>query len=110
MKSGQLIITDDSLQETVTEEQFTAFRIQNSIPLQGKDFTHKHLVMNVDPSLISWKKGCFLGQEVVARVNSYARPPKKLVVFCTKDAHIAAQLTSPVQTTEGTCGFLFVKN
>jgi folate-binding protein YgfZ len=61
-----------------TEEALRAFRIQHNIPLQGIDFKD-NMVMEINkPELISFNKGCYLGQEIVARVASRGTAAKTL--------------------------------
>lgn len=79
-KMGQLLVTETELETNVTEEEFTLFRVKNGIPLQGVDYDEE-LVLNLgDDTLVSFTKGCYLGQEIVARVHYRGKAPKKLVV------------------------------
>ena len=80
LETHELIITDESRPATVSEEEYTLYRLQNNAPLQGVDFD-RELVLNLgDDSLVSYTKGCYLGQEIVARVHYRGKPPKKLLV------------------------------
>ncbi len=46
-------------------------RVEAGIPLFGRDFTEDTLFPEADlPEAVSYTKGCFVGQEVVARVKS----------------------------------------
>ncbi|MBI2147203.1 hypothetical protein HYU19_01870, partial [Candidatus Woesearchaeota archaeon] len=76
---GQLLITRDDLNCSVSPEEFRLFRLQNNIPLQGADFDQE-MALNVGEDFISFTKGCFVGQEVIARVKNKSKPPKKLAV------------------------------
>jgi len=71
---GHIILSSEELETTVSEEEFLAFRLENNMPLQGSDYD-QDLLVNVDPGLGSVNKGCYLGQEIVARIMS--RPMKK---------------------------------
>jgi tRNA-modifying protein YgfZ len=56
-------------------------RIENRWPITGKDFDEKNLPQELDrnPSAISFTKGCYLGQETVARLDALGQVQKKLV-------------------------------
>jgi len=77
-KKYDIILTKEKRENTLSEEEFTKSRLKNNIPLQTVDYD-KEMVLNVDPSLASLKKGCYPGQEIVARTMNYAKPPKKLI-------------------------------
>ena len=76
---GQFIITEKKIKNTISEEEFTQFRLDNNIPLHGVDYTNE-MVLNVSHNFVSFTKGCYLGQEIVTRVHNFGKPPKKLVV------------------------------
>ena len=80
LDSGGLVLSEKALPAPVTEEEFTRYRLKNNIPLQGVDYDQEMVLNLADEDLISYDKGCYLGQEIVARVHYKGRPPKKLVV------------------------------
>ena len=111
LESDRLIVSDKTLPAGVTEEEFTLYRVQNGVPLQGVDFD-REMVLNVaGEELISYTKGCYLGQEIVARVHYKGKPPKKLVVKFEQDCSMeqAGRMTSKVHdpATGKTMGFIF---
>lgn len=59
---------------------FTAARIAAGYPWQGQDVTDKNLPQEVarDPLAISFTKGCYLGQETVARIDALGHVNKLL--------------------------------
>lgn len=75
---GQLVLTEKKLGNTISEDAFLLFRLENNIPLHGIDYANE-MVLNVNKDFVSFNKGCYLGQEVVARVHYLGKPPKKLV-------------------------------
>ena len=75
---GQLGLTEKKIESTVSDDVFLLFRLENNIPLHGVDYTNE-MILNVSPTFVSFTKGCYLGQEIVARVNYLGKPPKKLV-------------------------------
>ena len=79
-KKGQLIVTPKELPASVTEEEFKKFRLEIGLPVQGIDFDDEMLLCVGDEEYVSYTKGCYLGQEIIARVHFKGAPPKKLVV------------------------------
>jgi folate-binding protein YgfZ len=78
-KKGRVLVTPKMLESSVSNEIFAAFRLENDIPLQGIDYDQE-MALNVSEDFVSFTKGCYLGQEVIARVKNLGKPPKKLVV------------------------------
>lgn len=64
----------------IGEEAFAQVRVELGIPVLGRELTE-----NVNPleasllSAISFEKGCYIGQEVVARLNNYSKVQRRLV-------------------------------
>lgn len=60
----------------------TALRVESQLPLFGIDFDDSNLPQEVnrDAQAISFTKGCYLGQETVARIDALGHVNKKLVV------------------------------
>jgi len=106
---GQWIVSRETRVSSVTDEEFTLFRVKNNLPVQGIDFDEEMLLNVADEKFVSYTKGCYLGQEIIARVHSRLRPPKKLVVM-DEDKVDAGSLTSPVKDPETgkIIGFIFV--
>lgn len=112
-KKGQLILTEKELETTISEEEFTIFRLKNNIPLQGIDYDQE-MALNVSEEFISFTKGCFLGQEVVARVHNLGKPPKRLFVKYENECNEKEKMimTSKCIDSENgkVMGFIFVGN
>ncbi|HET6884283.1 MAG TPA: glycine cleavage T C-terminal barrel domain-containing protein [Pirellulales bacterium] len=60
---------------------FEAARIEAGFPFYGQDITDKNLPQEIDRSelAISFNKGCYLGQETVARIDALGHVNKTLV-------------------------------
>jgi folate-binding protein YgfZ len=72
---------------TVTPRVFDRLRIEAGMPLFGTDFDRENLPQEVgrDSEAISFNKGCYLGQETVARIDALGHVNQKLVgvrFFC----------------------------
>lgn len=112
-KQGQIVF-GGPFENTVSEEEFTAFRLENNVPVHGVEY-HDEMLLNVnDEDYVSYIKGCFVGQEVIARVHNLSKPPRKLAVRwedeCTEEQR--ERMTSKlVDSTMGRVrGFVFVPN
>jgi folate-binding protein YgfZ len=62
-------------------QAFEAARIEAGMPLYGVDFDEQNLPQEVgrDQQAISFTKGCYLGQETVARIDALGHVNKRLV-------------------------------
>ncbi len=118
-KEGQIILTPQGLsgREPVTEvslEEFTLFRLKNHIPLLGVDYGHTFLLNVSEDECVSFTKGCFLGQEPVAKVHNRSKPSWKLTVKfedeCPEEERKA--MTSKVMDPENrrVLGFVMLSN
>jgi len=109
-----LIVTDEELPAAVSEREFTLFRLKNNIPIQGTDYDEELLLNVGDEEFVSYTKGCYLGQEIIARVHYRSRPPKKLVVKsedeCAPDEKNRMTSKTFDPQTRKTIGFVFVVN
>lgn len=64
-------------------EVYEILRIEAGIPLFGADFDEKTILNEVGEKAISYDKGCFVGQEVIARIKNVGKgiTAKKLIKF-----------------------------
>jgi len=112
--SGRLLVTSRVLPQTVSSSEFTQFRLQYQIPLHGVDYRDE-MVLNVhEHDFVSYTKGCFLGQEPVAKVHNRSKPTWKLAVRYADElpAEEQAKMTSrAVEPQTGRIkGFVFIRN
>ena len=58
------------------EEAREVLRIEAGIPLFGKDMDGKNILpeTGLEHSSVSYNKGCYIGQEVIARIKTYGAP------------------------------------
>ena len=112
-KNGQMIISKKDLPINVSDEEFTLFRLENKMPLHGIDCQNEMLLNLDDEDFVSYTKGCYLGQEIIARVHNLGKPPKKLIVKYEDDCNESEKksMTSKCKDKTGRIlGFVFVKN
>ena len=68
--------------ETADHEIVETVSIQNRVPIYGKELTedyNPHDAGLID--YVSFSKGCYIGQEVITRLNTYDKVKKQLVVL-----------------------------
>ena len=80
-------LTDETLMREALaiwdERTFEAWRIAHGAPLYGREITAEQLPQEVgrDACAISFNKGCYLGQEPVARIDALGHVNWELVTF-----------------------------
>ena len=64
-----------------TNELFELLRIENGIPIAPNELNEKHnpLETPVAPEAVSFTKGCYIGQEVIARLDAQQKVQRHLV-------------------------------
>jgi folate-binding protein YgfZ len=76
--TGKILLTQQKIEATVSDHAFLDFRLVHNMPIHGLDYDQE-MALNVSEDFVSFTKGCFLGQEIVARVKNLGKPPKRLV-------------------------------
>ncbi|MBI5214170.1 MAG: aminomethyl transferase family protein [Ignavibacteriae bacterium] len=67
-------------------DAFESYRIENGVPKFGFELTeHINPLEAGLERFISWTKGCYIGQEVVARIDTYKKLQRRLVGFIFDD-------------------------
>jgi folate-binding protein YgfZ len=99
----------------ISDEEFTLFRLDHKVPLMGVDYQADEFILNVhEYDYVCYTKGCFLGQEPVAKVHNRAQPSRKLIVAfedqCSGEN--TAKMTSKAKDAVSgrTMGFIFMNN
>ena len=110
----KIIIKDQESPAVVSDQEFTLFRLKNKLPVQGIDYDEELLLNVADEEFVSYAKGCYLGQEIIARVHYRSKPPKNLVVKsedeCTPEEKSCLTSKTLDPQTGKTIGFVFVVN
>ena len=64
----------------VGEEAYNIYRIEQGIPIAPNEINDEYNPLEAGfNDLIDFKKGCYIGQEVIARLDSYNKVQRKLV-------------------------------
>ena len=69
----------------MSDAVYECFRVEHGISVQGVDFDREMLLNTNWQDAVSFTKGCFLGQEVMARVHNLGKPPKRLVSVASQE-------------------------
>src|SRR5262249_56514146 len=60
-------------------EAFEIARIEAGVPREGVDAGENYIILESElESAVSYTKGCYLGQEVIARIHWRGQPAKRL--------------------------------
>lgn len=114
LPNGSIVLTESPIETEATEEDFILYRLKNNIPLQGIDYTDEFILNVGSEGLVSFDKGCFLGQEPVSKVHNRSRPSWQLVVAyedeCSEEEK--GKMTSKAldPATNRVLGFVFKRN
>ena len=65
----------------ISPETFEVLRIEAGIPLFNKDMNEKNILpeTGLEHSFVNYNKGCYIGQEVIARIKTYGAPSVALM-------------------------------
>jgi folate-binding protein YgfZ len=95
----------DKHQFTISDgEKFEQIRIWHGLPAAAHELTDA-----VNPleaglrHLISFTKGCYIGQEVIARLDTYDKVQRQITAF---DAPVLLEQGAPLESTDGVCGWV----
>jgi folate-binding protein YgfZ len=89
---------------------FNTARIEAGVPLFNVDFGSDAIPQEtgVIEDRVSFNKGCYLGQEIVARIHSLGNPKQRLVALDLKTEGLpvaGTQIFARVETQDGAAGF-----
>lgn len=63
----------------ISEVTYDVLRIEAGLSIQGVDFDQPVFLETNWDSTVSYEKGCYLGQEVMARIHNLGKPKQKLL-------------------------------
>ncbi len=91
----------------VSEKNWEEFRISHGIPQYNKELLEKFNPLEVNLSeFISFTKGCYIGQEVVARLETYNKIQRKLCLLSIVGAPDLEERTLISESTNDEAGIL----
>ncbi len=82
----------EEINTKISDETFDTLRIEAGIPLFDKDMDGKNILpeTGLEHSSISYNKGCYIGQEVIARIKTYGAPNFALMGVILEDGELPA--------------------
>ena len=86
----------------ISGELYEVLRIERGIPLYGVDMDETTIVpeLGID-GLISYNKGCYIVQEIIARIHFRGHIAKQLTGLIFVDKTAAAHLTHEIKSADG---------
>ncbi len=73
----------------ISDELYEVLRIENGVPLYGVDMDETTIVPEIgNQDLISYKKGCYIGQEIIARIYFRGHIAKQLQGLILSDSNV----------------------
>ena len=79
----------------VGADAFEIARIESGIPKEPEDVNENHILLEAGfEEAISYTKGCYLGQEIIARIHWRGQPAKRLMGLRIEGAEVPARGTA----------------
>lgn len=86
----------------VSDELYEVLRIEQGLPLYGVDMDETTIVPEIDlPELISYSKGCYIGQEIIARIHFRGHVAKKLTGLIFENENPEIKPNDEIKSLEG---------
>jgi folate-binding protein YgfZ len=78
---GLGVIGEGSMADTITAETLEVLRVEAAVPKWGADMDENTIPneAGLEARAISYDKGCYIGQETVARIKTYGHVNRRLV-------------------------------
>ncbi len=78
--------------------EISALAIESGVPLIGKGFGESDLPqeLGLEVDAVSFRKGCYLGQEVMARLHAMGRVRKELMIVGIEDFNTSLETQLPL--------------
>lgn len=85
----------------ISDELYEVLRIENGLPLYNIDMDETTIVPELDlPEIISYNKGCYIGQEIIARIHFRGHVAKKLTGLIFEDANAEIKPSDEIKSLE----------
>jgi len=86
--------------ERISHDVYETLRIENGIPKYGVDMDETTIVPELGlEGLISYNKGCYIGQEIIARIHFRGHVAKRLTGLVSEPPAVAVGLTPDTELT-----------
>jgi tRNA-modifying protein YgfZ len=90
---GLGVISDESMKETIDAEALEVLRIEAAVPRWGVDMDESTIPneAGLEAQAISYDKGCYIGQETIARIKTYGHVNRQLVQMVLTGERVPAR-------------------
>jgi folate-binding protein YgfZ len=86
----------------ISDELSEVLRIENGTPLYGVDMDETTVVLETGlDEAVSFKKGCYIGQEIIARIHFRGHVAKKLTGLIFEAENASINPNDEIKSTEG---------
>jgi len=86
----------------ISGELYEVLRIERGIPLFGVDMDETTIVPETGlPEVISYNKGCYIGQEIIARIHFRGHIAKQLTGLIFEDENAAVNPNDELKSADG---------
>jgi aminomethyltransferase len=86
----------------ISHETYEILRIENGLPLYGVDMDETTVVLETGlDEAVSFKKGCYIGQEIIARIHFRGHVAKKLTGLIFDEPDAAVNPNDEIKSSEG---------
>ena len=85
----------------ISDELYEVLRIESGIPKFGVDMDETTIVPEIGlPDLISYNKGCYIGQEIIARIHFRGHVAKKLTGLIFEDENPVVNPNDEIKSSD----------
>jgi folate-binding protein YgfZ len=90
---GWVVISDEPTTETIGAEALEVLRIEAAVPKWGVDMDENTIPneAGLEARAISYDKGCYIGQETIARIKTYGHVNRRLVQIAIAGESVPAR-------------------
>jgi folate-binding protein YgfZ len=86
----------------ISDELYEVLRIENGTPIYSIDMDETTIVPEIDlPELVSYNKGCYIGQEIIARIHFRGHVAKKLTGLIFDGENVSANRGDELKSIDG---------
>jgi len=86
----------------ISDALYEVLRIERGVPLYGVDMDETTIVPEINlPDVVSYNKGCYIGQEIIARIHFRGHVAKKLTGLVFEDENAGINLNDEIKSVEG---------
>ncbi len=86
----------------ISDNLYEVLRVESGKPLYGVDMDETTIVPEIGlPDVISYNKGCYIGQEIIARIHFRGHVAKKMTGLIFEDENADVKPNDEIKSSEG---------